>query len=107
MIEQVSNHRKLLVCILLGAVTLAVYLPVRKHEFVMYDDDVYVTNNSHVKSGLSWEGVKWALASGHASNWHPLTWLSHQLDWQIFGDKAGAHHIINVLFHIANTLLLF
>ncbi len=92
---------------LLGVVTLGVYLPVWKHEFVRYDDDVYVTQNPNVKSGLSWEGVKWAFTSGYASNWHPLTWLSHQLDWQLFGDKAGAHHIVNVLFHIANTILLF
>ncbi|MFH1371452.1 MAG: tetratricopeptide repeat protein [Planctomycetota bacterium] len=107
MLEQIRNHRHLLVCILLAAATFAVYLPVWNHEFVYYDDDVYITKNPNVQSGLSWQGVKWAFTSGYASNWHPLTWLSHQLDWQLFGDNAGAHHIVNILFHIANTILLF
>lgn len=107
MIEQVHNRRYLLVCILLGAATFAVYLPVRNHEFVYYDDNVYVTKNPNVQSGLSWQGVKWAFTSGYASNWHPLTWLSHQLDCQLFGLNAGAHHIVNILVHVANTILLF
>ncbi|MGD0597768.1 MAG: tetratricopeptide repeat protein [Sedimentisphaerales bacterium] len=107
MIEQLSNHRRLLICILLAAVTFAVYLPVRNYEFLHYDDDVYVTNNTEVKSGLSWQGVKWAFTTGHGSNWHPLTWLSLMLDCQLFGVKSGPMHIVNVLFHIANTILLF
>ncbi|MHC4423964.1 MAG: tetratricopeptide repeat protein, partial [Planctomycetota bacterium] len=63
--------------------------------------------NRNVKSGLNWENIRWAFTKEHASNWHPLTWLSHMLDYQLFGSNAGAHHIINVVFHIANTLLLF
>lgn len=107
MIERPYNHRRLLICILLAAVTFAVYLPVRNYEFLHYDDDVYVTNNAEVKSGLSWQGVEWAFTTGRGANWHPLTWLSLMLDCQVFGVKAGPMHIVNVLFHIANTILLF
>jgi tetratricopeptide (TPR) repeat protein len=107
MIEQIRNNRYLLVCILLAVATFAVYLPVRNHEFVYYDDDIYVSKNPNVQSGLSWQGIKWAFTSGYASNWHPLTWLSHQLDCQLFGLNSGGHHIVNVLFHVANTILLF
>ena len=105
--EWVYNHQRLLICILLAAVTFAVYLPVRNHEFVHYDDDVYVTNNTEVKSGLSWQGIQWAFTTGYASNWHPLTWLSLMLDCQLFGVKPGPMHLVNVFFHVANTLLLF
>ena len=101
------KNRSFLICILLIVVTFAVYWPVYSYEFVRYDDDTYVTNNRQVKSGLSREGIRWAFTTGHGSNWHPLTWLSHMLDYQLFGLNSGAHHIINVLFHIANTLLLF
>src|SRR5262249_31127240 len=66
-----------------------------------------VTANPHVQGGLKWENVVWAFHTSHASNWHPLTWLSHILDWQFFGDNPGAQHLVNVGFHIANTLLLF
>jgi tetratricopeptide (TPR) repeat protein len=107
MIEQALKRRCLLLCILLAAVTFAVYWPVHSHEFVRYDDDTYVTHNPNVKSGLSWQGVKWAFTTGHAANWHPLTWLSHQLDYTLFAGNSAAHHLVNVLFHIANTLLLF
>jgi tetratricopeptide (TPR) repeat protein len=101
------KYRIPLLCFLLGAVTFAVYLPVRNHEFVLYDDDNYVINNPSVKSGLSWQNVKWAFTTGRASNWHPLTWLSLMLDVTIFGVKSGPLHLVNVLFHVANTILLF
>jgi protein O-mannosyl-transferase len=103
----VCNHRCLLICIFLAVVTFAVYLPVRNHGFVYYDDDVYVTNNTEVKSGLSWQGIKWAFTTGHGSNWHPLTWLSLMLDCEFFGVKPGPMHLVNVFFHVANTILLF
>jgi len=103
----IRNYWYLLICVLLISVTLAVFWPVRNHEFLKYDDDTYVTRNRHIQSGLSWQGVRWAFTTGYASNWHPLVWLSHMLDCQLFGVKAGAHHLTNVLFHIANTLLLF
>ena len=75
--------------------------------FTNYDDNVYVTANPRVRSGLTLRGLAWALRTGYAGNWHPLTWLSHMLDCQLFGLNAGAHHLVNVLFHVANTLLLF
>ena len=96
-----------LLCLLLAVTTLAVFLPIGRHGYVNYDDSDYVTANQHVKGGLSWDNVVWAFKSGHASNWHPLTWMSHMLDIQLFGDSPGAQHMVSVGFHIANTLLLF
>jgi protein O-mannosyl-transferase len=95
------------ICLALAMTTLAVFLPVAWQGFVNYDDSDYVTENAHVQSGLKWENVVWAFKTGHASNWHPLTWLSHMLDCQLFGLKAGGPHLVSVGFHIANTLLLF
>ncbi|MGA2678063.1 MAG: tetratricopeptide repeat protein [Sedimentisphaerales bacterium] len=96
----------LLLCTGLAIVTLAVYWPVHNHQFVNYDDNVYVTENQTIHSGPTWQNIKWAFTTGYASNWHPLTWLSHMVDCRLFGVSAPAHHIVNLLFHIANTLLL-
>lgn len=93
--------------LILIVVTLLAYLPVRNCEFTNYDDQDYVTSNEIVKSGLSWGGLKWAFTTGHASNWHPLTWLSHMLDIQCFGLSPGAHHLTNVFLHTGATALLF
>jgi protein O-mannosyl-transferase len=101
------KYRVPFLCVLLGVITLVVYFPVRNHEFVRYDDDVYITENPNVFTGLNPQNVEWAFTTGHASNWHPLTWLSLMLDCQIFGAKPGPMHLVNVAFHIANTLLLF
>jgi protein O-mannosyl-transferase len=84
-----------------------VYLPAASHGFSIFDDDDYVTQNRIVKGGLTWAGVKWAFTTWQASNWHPITWLSHMLDCELFGLNAGAHHSVNLLFHTANTVLLF
>jgi protein O-mannosyl-transferase len=94
-------------CLFLALTTLAVYLPTAWNDFVNYDDSDYVTENTHVKSGLTWQTVVWAFRSGHASNWHPLTWLSHALDCQMFGMNPGAMHLVSAGFHAANTVLLF
>jgi len=103
-----SNKKvQLPIFLTLALLTLVVYLPVRNHEFVRYDDDVYVTNNPEVQSGLSWQGIKWAFVTDRGANWHPLTWLSLMLDCELFGVKPGPLHLVNVLFHIVNTLLLF
>jgi Tfp pilus assembly protein PilF len=91
----------------LALATLLVYLPVCFHDFILFDDPTYVTDNPVVQDGISWAGIKWAFAGWHASNWHPLTWLSHMLDCQLFGLNAGAQHFVNALFHAANALLLF
>src|SRR6516165_6792603 len=95
-----------LVGLLLVAVTLAVYWPLLNNDFISLDDHEYVTENPHVISGLSWSNAAWAFRSGYASNWHPLTWLSHQLDVQLFGLNPRWHHFTNLLFHIANSVLL-
>ena len=99
--------RPRLIALLLALATLVVYLPATRHAFQNYDDDDYVTNNQIVQDGLTLAGVKWAFTTGHAGNWHPLTWLSHMADCELFKLNAGAHHFVNVLFHAANTALLF
>ena len=93
--------------LLLALITLLAYLPASRDGFVNYDDQDYVTENSVVQKGLTWTGIKWAFTTGHASNWHPLTWLSHMADCELFGLNPGAHHLVNVLFHTANAVLLF
>jgi tetratricopeptide (TPR) repeat protein len=91
----------------LAFVTLVLYWPVQNFQFNNYDDAQYLTQNPRVQNGLSIEAIDWAFTSGYAGNWHPLTWLSHLLDVQVFGFNAGGHHFTNLLFHLANTLLLF
>ena len=90
----------------LAVVTIATYAQVFDHEFVTYDDPDYITANPHVQAGLTWTGAAWAFSTGEAANWHPLTWLSHMLDWQLFGAQAGMHHLVSVLIHAASVLLL-
>jgi tetratricopeptide (TPR) repeat protein len=98
---------RLLVVLLLVVLTAGVYAPVLDSEFVTYDDDLYVTANDQVRQGLTREGIRWAFDFNEAVYWHPLTWLSHMLDVEIFGLNSGMHHAMNLLFHIANTVLLF
>ena len=95
-----------LIYIGLALVTLGLYLPAVHHGFVDYDDQQYVTDNPRVQAGLTWNGLIWAFGF-HAGNWHPLTWLSHMLDCQLYGARAGGHHLTNVLLHVATTVLLF
>ena len=95
------------ICLTLALVTAALYWPVMHHDFICLDDDAYIISNSHVNKGLTWAGLGWAFQSGYAANWHPLTWISHMLDCQLFGLNPGGHHVTNLLFHVANTLLLF
>lgn len=91
---------------LLASVTLLVYTPALHCGFVLYDDPDYVTRNPHVLTGLTWRNICWAFTTGHADNWHPLTWISHMADCQFFGANPRAHHLVNVLFHIANAVML-
>ena len=95
------------ICFGLLAVTILVYLPSFSLGFVNYDDPEYVTNNPHVLAGLSLRRIGWAFLVVHASNWHPLTWISHMLDASLFGAGPTGPHIVNVLFHAANAVLLF
>ncbi len=103
-------HRKkliVLVYVALAIVTFAAYAQVLQNDFIDFDDDHYVTKNADVRAGLTWRGLRWAFTTTHASNWHPVTWLSHMLDCQLFGLEPGRHHLTSLLLHIANALLLF
>lgn len=104
---QQSRWRTLLACAFLVLATLVVYWPARHYKFVAYDDNDYVYENPMVRSGLTWQGLQWSYVDRQANNWHPLTWLSHMADCQIFGLNAGGPHMVNVAFHCANTVLLF
>ena len=94
-------------CVLLAGVTIALYSPVIGHSFVVYDDRDYVIANPHIRGGLSWSTIKWAFTSTDAANWHPLTWLSHALDYQLFALNPAGHHFDSVLIHALNAVLLF
>ena len=96
-----------LVCLVLALGTMALYWPITSHPFIIFDDEQYITANPHVTSGLNWTNLVWALKSSEQANWHPLTWVSHQLDCTLFGVTAGGHHLVNLLFHVTNTLLVF
>ena len=87
--------------------TLALYAQVVSHQFINFDDDLYIWNNPTVSSGVTLKGIAWAFTSFDSGIWHPLTWLSHMIDTQIFGLNAGAHLFMNALIHVANSLLLF
>jgi tetratricopeptide (TPR) repeat protein len=91
----------------LVAVTLTVYAQVMSHQFILLDDNRYIRENPMVNQGLTLRGIAWAFTTFHAANWHPLTWLSHMLDSQIFGLNAGGHLLVNALIHASNTVLLF
>jgi protein O-mannosyl-transferase len=103
-----GRRATLVLALLLVAATAAVYFPVTGYQFVEFDDNHYVTANPRVRSGLTGEGIAWAFTSvGYASNWHPLAWLSHMLDAELFGLAAGGHHLTSLLLHLASTVLLF
>src|SRR5208283_3313237 len=102
-----KNKQLLLIYLFLTVVTLVAFWQVNHCDFINFDDPDYITKNSHVLNGITLEGILWAFTTGHAANWHPLTWISHMLDVQFFGLNPQWHHFMNLLFHIANTLLLF
>ena len=99
--------RRLGVAALLAAAVLVVFWPVLGHDFVNFDDNRYVTGNPWVQRGLGAASIRWAWTTTSLANWHPPTWLSHMLDWQLFGPAAGGHHATNLALHVANTLLCF
>jgi protein O-mannosyl-transferase len=102
-----STKRTILSCILLAVATAAIYSPVARYPFIEYDDPIYVTNNLHVQAGVTWNTFAWAWTTTEAENWHPLTWLSHSLDCQLYGLSPAGHHLTSVLLHAINVLLLF
>ena len=102
-----TKYRSFWICLVLTLATIAVFGQVCTYDFVNYDDPVYVYENPNIQAGITLKAIKWAFTSGYACFWHPLTWLSHMLDWQLFGPNPAGHHLTNLIFHIANTLLLF
>ncbi len=106
-IFQSPQKRRLIGCLLLVLATLALYSPVTHAPFLNYDDAAHVADNLHVRSGLTWSTVVWAFRTSETSDWHPITWLSHALDCQLFGLNPEGPHTINVLLHAANAVLLF
>ena len=107
MMEIASIGRPFRLGLLLALGTLLLYLPVTTSQFISYDDGDYVTRNDMVQRGLTWEGVKWAFEGAHASNWHPLTWLSHMADCDLFRLNPAGPHLVNSLIHALNAALLF
>jgi len=103
----VKRLRTLFILLLLAALNAGAFWNLQRNDFIKLDDPAYVVKNSHVRSGLTGESAAWALTATHAANWHPLTWLSHMLDMDLFGLNPGAHHLVNLFWHTANTLLLF
>jgi len=101
------EKRNVILCLLLVVATLALYNPVNRHPFVNYDDDRYITENPHVHNGLTWRTITWAFTATEQGNWHPLTWLSHALDYQLFHQNPAGHHLTSLLIHAANAVLLF
>ena len=102
-----ENPQILLIYLGLVLATAIAFEPVRHNDFVSYDDAMYVTENPRVNEGVNHKSLRWAFTTTHASNWHPLTWLSHMLDCELFGLNPLWHHLVNLLLHTANTLLLF
>jgi protein O-mannosyl-transferase len=107
MSNRLNGYGSFWICLTLAIVTAAVYFQVSTFNFINIDDGLYVYENPYIQDGLTGQAVKWAFTTGYAANWHPLTWLSHILDWQLYGSNAGGHHITNLVFHIVNTLLFF
>ena len=104
---QSPRQRTVLLSLLLTIVVLVFYNPVTHNRFIRFDDDGYITDNPDVRAGLTWNTVKWAFTTYQQANWHPLTWLSHALDCQLFGLNPAGSHYVNVLLHAINAILLF
>ena len=102
-----GNKQIPLIYLFLAVAALIAFWQVNQCDFINYDDPLYVTENIHIRHGITMEAIRWAFTTGYAANWHPVTWMSHMLDVQLFGLNPRWHHLTNLLFHIANTLLLF
>ena len=101
------EHPRLLISLALIALVFAVYAPVSHFRFLNFDDDNYVSANPAIQSGFSGPSIHWAFTTSHAGHWHPLTWLSHMLDWRLFGNNPSGHHLASVAWHASNVVLLF
>ncbi len=100
-------RRRVLLLFLLAAATAAVFVPALGNRFVDFDDGSYVSKNQHIRHGLTPSFLRWAFTTFHAANWHPLTWISHAVDWSLFGSNPSGHHLTSVALHIAAVMLLF
>jgi len=110
MLDKININPKkqiLIVYIILTVVTLAVFWQVNKFDFINLDDNIYVTGNNHIRSGITLDGFRWAFGTKYYYLWHPLVWLSFMLDYQLYGLNAGGYHLTNLILHILSTLLLF
>jgi len=96
-----------LILVALAVLTLGIYAQVIGHQFIAFDDNRYIEENPMVNRGVTLAGFTWAFTTFHAANWHPLTWIAHMVDSQLFGMNAGGHLLVNALIHVANTLLVF
>ena len=96
-----------LVFVTLTLVCLVIFGQVVRFDFINLDDNLYVYTNQFVSQGLTLQGIKWAFTSFHAANWHPLTWISHMIDVNLFGVDPGMIHAVNVIFHLVNSILVF
>lgn len=101
------TNPKYLVCLFLVVITLLSYWQLPSHDFLNFDDNAYITQNIHVHEGITWKNISWAFSLTDIAYWHPLTWMSHMLAFQLFGLNSGMHHLVNLFLHIASTLLLF
>ena len=97
----------LLILLGLAVITFTIYAQVISHQFITLDDPTYIQENPMVNRGITGAGIAWAFTTFYATNWHPLTWISHMIDCQLFGTNAGRHLLVNALIHVANTLLVF
>lgn len=100
-------RQEYLVCLFLVVMILAGYRQIPTHDFVYFDDYEYIVENPHLREGITVKSIVWAFSSSYFSYWHPLTWLSHMLDYQLFGIRPGMHHLVNLFLHMLNTLVLF
>ena len=102
-----DTRKKFLICIFLVVATFCIYSQIQNHEFINFDDDLYITDNLNVQAGLTSESVKWVFTTSHPPYWHPVTWLSHMLDYQLYGFNPKGHYLTNLFLHISSVLVLF
>jgi protein O-mannosyl-transferase len=102
-----DSRAKVVICIFLMVATFCIYSQLQDHEFINFDDDLYITDNLNVQAGLTGESFKWVFTTSHPPYWHPMTWLSHMLDYQLYGLHPKGHHLTNIFIHISSVLILF
>jgi len=107
MTSEIAKHRGIITVLLLAALVLALYRPVGGYDFIALDDNLYILDNSGVQRGITLQNLLWAMTTLDTTNWHPLTWLSLMVDYELFGLNAGGYHRTNLLLHLINTILLF